>query len=215
MEYIVEAEVRERGGRGGARALRRAGRVPGVIYGGDAETTSFSCAGNALAAMMQNEAFHSSVVILQLGGEQRRALLREVQRHPVRRDILHVDFLAVREDREIAAQVPLHFINAEVSPGVKMQHGVFTAIENQVSVHCLPQDLPEFIEVDVRALEIGKSVHLGELTPPPGVRFDEITRGNDPALATVSSIAAEAEPEPAAAAEDAAAAEESSKTSDR
>lgn len=193
MEYIVEAVIREQPGRGEARALRRAGRVPGVIYGGG-EATAFSCASGALMAFMQDEAFHSSVVSVRLGGKIRRALLRETQRDPVRRDILHVDFLAVREDREISAQVPVHFINAENSPGVKLQHGVFTAIENQVSVHCLPQDLPEYVEVDVSALEIGKNIHLNELTPPSGVRFDEITRGNNPALAVIAHIAEEVEP---------------------
>lgn len=203
MEYIVEADIRARAGRGSSRALRRAGRVPGIIYGAG-EATAFSCAGGALTAFMQDEAFHSSVVKVRIGGKVRRALLREVQRDPVRRDILHVDFLAVREDREISANVPVHFINAESAPGVKLQHGVFTAIENQVAVHCLPQDLPEFIEVDVQKLEIGKSVHLSELTPPPGVRFDEITRGNDPALAAITSIAEEAEPAAEAPAEDAA-----------
>ena len=211
MEYIVEADIREQRGRGGARALRRAGRVPGVIYGGG-EATAFSCAGRALAAFMQDEAFHSSVVSVRLGGETRRALLREVQRDPVRRDILHVDFMAVREDREISAQVPVHFINAESAPGVKLQHGVFTAIENQVAVHCLPQDLPEYIEVDVRALEIGKSVHLSEIVPPQGVRFDEITRGNDPALAAIASIAEEAEPEAETSGEDLASGEDAAKS---
>ncbi|MGI9298190.1 MAG: 50S ribosomal protein L25/general stress protein Ctc [Gammaproteobacteria bacterium] len=214
MEYIVEADIRARAGRGSSRALRRAGRVPGIIYGGGA-ASAFSCDGGALAAFMQDEAFHSSVVKVRLDGKVRRALLREVQRGPVRRDILHVDFLAVREDREISAQVPVHFINAESAPGVKLQHGVFTAIENQVAVHCLPQDLPEYIEVDVQKLEIGKSVHLGELTPPPGVRFDEITRGNDPALAAITSIAAEAEPAAETGAEDAASEESASAKSDR
>ena len=128
--------------------------------------------------------------------EVRRDLLREVQRDPVRRDILHVDFLAVREDREIAAHVPLHFINAETSPGVKLQHGVFTTVENQIAVHCLPQDLPEFIEVDVGGLEVGQSIHLSAVSAPSGVRFDDIVRGNDPSLASVITVAAEKEPEP-------------------
>ncbi|MGI9307204.1 MAG: 50S ribosomal protein L25/general stress protein Ctc [Gammaproteobacteria bacterium] len=205
MEHIVEAAVRTQEGRGAARDLRRKGRVPGVMYGAG-PSVSFSCEARDLAARLLDESFSSSVVSLRLDGKLHRALLREVQRDPVRRDILHVDFQAVREDREIAAQVPLHFINADSAPGVKLQHGIFTAVENQVALHCLPQNLPEYIEVDAGALEIGKSIHLSEIAAPPGARFDEIARGNDPVLAAVVGAAAE-EPEtvetPEAAGEDA------------
>lgn len=200
MEHIVEAAARDGQGRGGARALRREGRVPGILYGGD-KALPFSCEARALALLMQDEKFHSSVVTVRLDGVAHRALLRETQRHPVRRDVIHLDFQVVREDREIAVQVPIHFINVESAPGVRLQGGVFTAIENQVAAHCLPQHLPEFIEVDAGALEIGKSIHLGDITPPEGVRFDEIVRGNNPALAVVSSIAEEVEEAPAAAEE--------------
>lgn len=195
MEHIINAEGRKEGGRGGSRALRRQGRIPGVLYGAG-ENKLFSCETRELIARLHDESFHSSVVSVKVDGKSHRALLREVQRDPVRRDILHVDFLAVSEDREISANVPLHFINAETSPGVKLQHGVFTTVENQIAVHCLPQHLPEFIEVDVGSLEIGQSVHLSAVPALEGVRFDEITRGNDPALATVISIAEEKEPEP-------------------
>ncbi len=194
MEYIVEAQQREKNGRSDARALRRQGRVPGVLYGGD-KTVAFSCDVRRLTACLQEEAFQSSVVSVKVDGQTHRALLREVQRHPSRRDVLHIDFQEVRRDREIAAHVPVHFINADLAPGVKLQHGVFTAIENQLSVHCLPDNLPEYIEVDVGALEMGKSIHLSDLTPPAGVRFDDMTRGNDLALATVSGVSEEVLPE--------------------
>ena len=195
MEHIINAAGRKQGGRGDARALRRQGRVPGVLYG-SGENTLFSCETRELLARLHDESFHSSVVSVKVDGKAHRALLREVQRDPVRRDILHVDFLAVREDREIAAHVPLHFINAETSPGVKLQHGVFTTVENQIAVHCLPQDLPEFIEVDVGGLEVGQSIHLSAVSAPSGVRFDDIVRGNDPSLASVITVAEEKEPEP-------------------
>ncbi len=199
MEHIVEAIPREKEGRGISRALRRSGSVPGVIYGGD-KVILFSCNERKLKVCLQDEAFHSSIVMVSMESKKYRAVLREVQRHPVRRDILHVDFQAVREDREISAHVPLHYINADISPGVKLQHGIFTTIENQISVHCLPQDLPEYIEVDVQVLEIGKSIHLSEIVAPEGVRFDEIVRGNDPVLAAVVGAAAE-EVEPVVATE--------------
>ena len=197
MEYIVEATERQEHGRGAARSLRRAGRVPGVLYGGK-KTVQLSLEARHLMSLLQDEAFRSSVVKVRLEGKSRttQALLREVQWHPVRRDIIHVDFQEVRADREISAQVPLHFINTDTAPGVKLQHGVFTAVENQVAVHCLPQHLPEYIEVDAGTLEMGKSIHLSEIAQLEGVRFDEIVRGNDPALAAIASIAAEVEPEP-------------------
>ncbi|MDM5148008.1 50S ribosomal protein L25/general stress protein Ctc [Candidatus Persebacteraceae bacterium Df01] len=190
MEHIVEATHRKESGRGVSRALRRNGRVPGILYGGD-QPVPFSCAERDLVVCLQEESFHFSVLSVKVDGKGYPALLREVQRHPVRRDILHVDFQAVRQDREIAANVPLHFINAENAPGVKLQQGIFTAIENQVSVHCLPAKLPEYIEVDVIALEISKSVHLSDIVPPDGVRFDEIVRGNNPALATITGASEE------------------------
>ena len=199
-QHVVEAAEREQGG---VRELRRTGVVPGVIYGGKKQVL-FSCDARHLQALLQDESFRSSVVEVRLqNGDRHRTLLREVQRHPVRRDILHVDFQEVRADREISAQVPLHYINVESSPGVKLRSGIFTAIENQISVHCLPQNLPEFIEVDAGALDIGKSIHLSEISPPEGVRFDDIVRGNDLALAAIVGATVEEEPEAApAAAED-------------
>lgn len=190
MEAVLQAQPRAELGRGPVRKLRREGRIPGVVYGdGPARAVSFDA--REIAVRMQEEAFHSTVITLRLDGRKMSALLREAQSHPVRREILHVDFQAVREDREIAARAPLHFINQESCPGVKLRHGIFTAIENEVDIHGLPRDLPEFIEVDASELDIGKTIHLGEITPPKGIRFDALARGEDPALARVVERPAE------------------------
>lgn len=174
------------------RALRKSGMVPAVIYGLD-KPKSITCSARSLANLMQDEAVFSKVIAIGLEGKIRQAILRDVQRHPLRREILHVDFQEISEDQEISTAVPLHFVGVELAPGVKLNHGIFNAIENQIAVHCLPKNLPEFIEADVSHLQIGGSIHLGEITPPSGVRFDEIVRGNDPVLAVISEAAAAVE----------------------
>lgn len=189
MELIVEAQPRENTGTAHARRLRRGQRVPAVVYGeGRARHISVDAA--HFERQLQHEPFRASVLKMRVGDEgEFSVLLRDVQRHPFRRDVLHADFLEVSEKREINANVPLHFINAEVSPGVKLHHGILTVIENEVEIHCLPRHLPDHIEVDVGGLDIGKSVHLGEIPAPEGVRFVALTRGADPALAIVSEPA--------------------------
>ena len=200
METVLQAHTRDQLGRGPVRQLRRDGRIPGVVYGdGPARAVSFNA--REIAVRLQEEAFHSTVVTLELDGKKMSALLREAQSHPVRREILHVDFQAVRADQEISARAPLHFVNQESCPGVKLRHGIFTAIENEVGIHGLPRDLPEFIPVDVGELDIGKTIHLSEVPAPKGIRFDAIIRGDDPALArVVERPAEEVESAPAEAA---------------
>ena len=189
MDYKFEASARQDTGRNAMRALRKSGMVPAVIYGLD-KPKSITCSARSLTNLMQDEAVFSKVITISLEGKTRQAILRDVQRHPLRREILHVDFQEISEDQEISTAVPLHFVGAELAPGVKLNHGIFNAIENQIAVHCLPKNLPEFIEADVSHLQIGGSIHLGEIAPPSGVRFDEIVRGNDPALAVISEAAA-------------------------
>lgn len=191
MEITVSATLRKRTGRGGARSARRQGHVPAVVYGA-CQPMAIACSARELAVRMQDESFRSTLLTLDVEGRKISALLREVQMHPFKRDILHVDFQAVSADQEIVANVPLHYVNAEESPGVKLHHAIFTTIENQVAIRCLPKDLPEAIEVEVGAMGLGDSIHLSAVVPPEGVRFDATLRGEDPALAIMSGQAAEA-----------------------
>lgn len=204
MEITVAATIRTPGTRGAVRQQRREGRVPGIIYGA-CEPLAISCSAKELTARLQEEAFRSTLLTLEVEGKKIPALLREVQMHPFRREILHMDFQAVSAEQEIAASVPLHFINAEESPGVKLHRAIFTSIENQVAIHCLPKDLPEYINVDVGGLDVGQNIHLSDIAPPAGVRFDAITRGDDPALAVMSAQAAEESDAPAEGAAEGAA----------
>ena len=194
---------REQVGRGDSRRLRRDKRVPATVYGGG-QIFSVSCAENDIAARLHDPSFRSTVLTLNIDDAPAKALLREVQMHPYQRKVLHADFQLVSEDTEVAASVPLEFVNVDNAPGVKLRHGIFTTIENMLQVHCLPQDLPERIEVDVGELDIGRSIHLTDITPPAGVRFDALSRGEDLALATISEAKEEVEEAEVAAPEAAA-----------
>lgn len=200
MDITININARDGGGgRGAARRLRQAGRIPAVLYGGAGgkgrnknsklvagEARAVDCSAREVMQHLHSDSFRSSLLTLQLDGKNIHALVREVQMHPVRREVVHIDFWEVRADTEIAASVPLHFINVEDCPGVKLHHGIFTTVENQVAVHCLPKDLPTHIEVDAGALEIGKNIHLGDVPPPKGVRYDAEGRGENPVLAILT-----------------------------
>jgi large subunit ribosomal protein L25 len=206
MNIEFTAFARNTEGRGASRRMRRAGKAPGIVYGGTTKPTPIELDHNALFHALRNEAFHSSILTMKLDGSATKVLLRDVQMHPFRNEVLHVDFQRVDENRKIHMKVPLHFINGEVSPAVKLNSAIITHVTTDVDISCLPKDLPEFIEVDLSALEVGHSIHVSALTLPAGVNV--VTHGkNDPVVATavIPRAAAEAE-ETEVAAEGAAAA---------
>ena len=194
-------------GRGESRRLRRTGKAPGIVYGGTQAPTPIELDHNALVHALRNEAFHSSILTMKLDGAATKVLLRDVQMHPFRNEILHVDFQRVDENRKIHMKIPLHFVNGEVSPAVKINSAIISHVVADLDVTCLPKDLPEFIEVDLTELDVGHSVHVSALKMPPGVTV--VSRGKlDPVVATaiVPRAQVETEEETAAAAEAAAAA---------
>ncbi len=206
MAFEFTAFARATEGRGASRRLRRSGRAPGIVYGGTTTPTPIELDHNALYHALRNEAFHASILTMKLDGAATKVLLRDVQMHPFKDAILHVDFQRVDENKKIHVKVPLHFVNADISPAVKMSGAVVSHVANDLDVSCLPRDLPEFIEVDLSALDVGKPIHVSELALPAGV--NAVTHGKlDPvvAAAVVPKAAIEAEEE-AAAAEAAAAA---------
>ncbi len=193
-------------GTGASRRLRHNGRVPGILYGAGKEAQSIELDHNELFHKLRQEAFHASVLTLMLDGESQPALLRDVQMHPFRPIVLHVDFQRVDINSKIHMKVPLHFINADISPGVKQSGANISHILNEVEVLCLPADLPEFIEVDLKDLAVGHSLHLADITAPTGIEFAAIVKGeNPPVAAAVLPRAARVEDEevvaPVAAAE--------------
>jgi large subunit ribosomal protein L25 len=190
--------------------MRRAGKAPGIVYGGPQNPESIELDHNALFHALRNEAFHASILSMSLDGKVTKVLLRDVQMHPFRNEILHVDFQRIDENRKIHMKVPLHFANGENSPAVKVSSAIVSHVITEIDISCLPKDLPEFITVDLSELDVGHSVHVSALKLPPGVTV--VTRGKlDPVVAsavvpkaqveeTTEAAAAEAESAAAAAA---------------
>jgi len=194
MSIEFTAFPRATEGRGASRRMRRSGKAPGIVYGGTVAPTPIELDHNALFHALRNEAFHSSILVMKLDGAAQKVLLRDVQMHPFRNEVLHVDFQRVDENRKIHMKVPLHFVNAEVSPAVKLNAAIVSHVTTEVDITCLPKDLPEFIEVDLSNLEVGHSIHVSTLKLPNGVTI--VTHGRtDPVAATavVPRGAAEAE----------------------
>jgi len=207
IEFTVFARNTE--GRGASRRMRRQGKTPGIVYGGTTEPAPIELDHNALIHALRNEAFHSSILTMNLNGSATKVLLRDLQMHPYRHEVLHIDFQRVDENRKIHMKVPLHFVNADVSPAVKVSGAIVSHVITELSIVCLPKDLPGFIEVDLSELDTGHSLHVSGVKLPPGVTA--VSHGTlDPVVATaiVPKAIVETEEEVAAAAEGAAAAGE-------
>src|SRR5512144_3135068 len=199
MAFEFTAFPRATEGRGASRRLRRSGRAPGIVYGGVAKPTPIELDHNALFHALRNEAFHSSILTMKLDGAATKVLLRDVQMHPFRNEILHVDFQRIDENRKIHMKVPLHFVNGEISPAVKVSGAIVSHVLTELDVTCLPKDLPEFIEVDLSELDLGNSFHVSSMKLPPGVSV--VTRGKlDPVVAAAVVPKAHVEEEAAEAA---------------
>jgi large subunit ribosomal protein L25 len=180
--------------------------VPGIVYGGGQPAQIIDVDHKEMAQHLSLEAFHASILTLNLGGEKLQVLLRDYQMHPWRKQVLHVDFQRVAKDRKIHIKVPLHFINAESAPGVKTGGGTVNHVLAELDISCLPDDLPEYINVDVGELQMGHSIHLSELKLPKGVESVQLRGGDDAVVATIQVPRAEPVAEEAVTAEAAAAA---------
>jgi large subunit ribosomal protein L25 len=186
MSIEINAVKRDVKGTGASRRLRRAGTVPGVVYGAGKDAVNLEVNHKELFLQFRHEAFHASILSLILDGKKEDVLLRDFQMHPVRNTIQHIDFQRVSATEKIHVKVPFHFLNAETAPGVKLGGGIVAHIMTEAEVSCLPKDLPEFLEVDLGALEIGNSVHLSQVTLPKGVEFVQLAHGNDAAVAAIA-----------------------------
>jgi len=184
MKIEIKAEPRSVQGTGASRRLRRESKVPGIVYGAGKDATPIEVDHKELWFKLKLEAFHASILDMELGGEKAQVLLRDYQMHPFRPIILHVDFQRVAADRKIHMRVPLHFVNAEISPGVKVTGGLVQHVLNELDIACLPKDLPEFIEVDLSTLQAGHSLHLSAVKLPPGVEA-MMGKDEDPTVATI------------------------------
>jgi large subunit ribosomal protein L25 len=205
MKVIAFARTEQ--GSGASRRLRIAGQTPGIIYGGPEAPVNIKLDHNALYHALKKEAFHSSILDLEIDGKVQKVLLRDFQVHAYKQLVLHADFQRVDESKKMHVKVPLHFINADVSPAVKLHAAVISHVLSDLDITCLPKDLPGFVEVDLSTLDAGHSIHLADLKLPAGVTA--VAHGN-PTIATAAipagKVEAEAEAEAAAAAVAAAAA---------
>ncbi|WP_126447085.1 50S ribosomal protein L25/general stress protein Ctc [Sulfuricystis multivorans] len=184
MQFEINATKREAQGSSASRRLRRAGKVPGILYGGGGAAQMIELDHNELFQALRKEAFHSSIINLVIGDAKEMCLLRDVQMHPVKRQIRHVDFQRIDATHEIHQKVPLHFVNAEIAPGVKLDGGMVQHVMTELDVKCLPKDLPEYIEVDLKDLKGGQSLHVSQLTLPAGVEAVHHGEG-DPVVVTI------------------------------
>jgi len=203
MKIEVNATSRKAQGTGASRRLRKAGGVPGIVYG-SSEPALIELDQNNLYYVLQNEAFHASILTLNLEGKKEQVLLRDFQMHPFRQQVQHIDFQRVAKDKKIHMKVPLHFLNAEIAPGVKLGGGIISHVLNELEIACLPADLPEFIEVDLANLELGHSVHVSDIKLPKGVELAGHHHAGD-AVATVQVPRGAVEAAATAATEEAAA----------
>ncbi len=190
MKFVAFERAKQ--GTGASRRLRITGRTPGIVYGGSAEPQLIELDHNALWHALKKEAFHSTVLDMELGGTDHKVLLRDVQMHPFKQMILHIDFQRVDATTKLHMKVPLHYSGDENSPAVKTEGCIANHVVTEIEVLCLPSDLPEFIAVDLSGLKKGASLHLNDITLPKGVTA--VTHGkNNPVLVSVVVIAAAAE----------------------
>ena len=184
-DFEIVAQARERKGKGASRRLRRTGYIPGILYGANKDPVNIQLEHNDVIKHTDLEAFYSHVLTLKLPSGGERVVLKDMQRHPYKAQVLHMDFLRVDENEKLAMRVPFHFINEDTCLGVKAG-GVLSHVMTEIDILCLPRDLPEYIEVDVEHLELGDSLHLSDLTIPTGVEIAALAHGGDDAQSVVS-----------------------------
>jgi large subunit ribosomal protein L25 len=196
----VIAFPRKEQGSGASRRLRNAGQTPGIIYGGSSSPVAVALDHNALFHALKKETFHSSILDMEIEGKTEKVLLRDFQMHAFKQLVLHVDFQRVDEKQKIHVKVPLHFVNAEVSPAVKLGGAVISHVMTELDISCFPRELPEFINVDLTNMQAGQSLHLADIALPAGVTA--VTQEN-PTIATASIPAGQVSADEAAAGEEA------------
>ncbi|HXP02368.1 MAG TPA: 50S ribosomal protein L25/general stress protein Ctc [Luteibacter sp.] len=201
--HQLTATSRKIEGKGASRRLRLAGYVPGIVYGAGDAPQAIQVLHNDVLLGSRFESFYSSVIDLTVDGKKQKVLIKDWQKHPFKQLMLHMDFLRVNENEVLKVAVPVHFLNQEKSPAGKTAGLVISHNLTEVTVSCLPKDLPEFIELDLAKLSAGDIVHLSDLKLPAGVEIPELGLGkeHDVAVVTVASVQEEVDPEPAAGVE--------------
>ena len=190
--FDLIADIREDQGKGASRRLRKTGRVPAIIYGAGRPPRSLTFDHNKVIKQLESESFYSSILNIKVGDKSQAAIVKDIQRHPAKMQIMHMDFQRIVEGEKIKMNVPIHFVNAEESVGVREGGGSVSQLINDVEVSCFPKDLPEYFEVDIIDLDIDQMLHLSDITVPKGVEIPELAQGpeHDHAMVSIHIIKA-------------------------
>jgi large subunit ribosomal protein L25 len=193
ISFTFGADLREMQGKGASRRLRHTGKVPAILYGGHQDAQALVLDQQNLLTMVGDERFYSSIVQLKLGERTQEAIVKDIQMHPAKNLVVHVDLLRVVENEAIRIMLPIHFKGESISPGVKVQGGVVSHMRSDVEISCLPKDLPEFLEFDLSGMSLNETKFMADLPLPPGVTIPELTRRNAPVVSIHSPRAEEPE----------------------
>jgi large subunit ribosomal protein L25 len=194
QKFELAADVRHDMGKGASRRLRREEKVPGVVYGGGKAPVSLTLEHKSISKSLENEAFYSHILTLKTNNEAERVILKDVQRHPYKPRIIHVDFQRVRADEKLHMHIPLHFKGGDIAPGVRESGGLISHIMSDVEVACLPDNLPEYIELDISGMQLNQILHLSDIQLPQGVEIIALTHGDDKPVVSVHMPRIEEEP---------------------
>ncbi|MBE9516071.1 MAG: 50S ribosomal protein L25/general stress protein Ctc [Proteobacteria bacterium] len=193
-QYELNAEKRDAKGTGASRRLRHASKIPAVMYGGGKEPEMLSFDHDTIYHLLENEGFHSSILTVKTDGGSNQAILRDVQMHPFKTRVAHLDLQRISATEKIHMSVPVHCLGTDVAPGVKLEDGMVAHLLTETDVACLPKDLPEYLEVDMSSLHMGDSVHLSDIKLPDGVELTVFSHGGDDlAVATIAAVRGGAE----------------------
>jgi large subunit ribosomal protein L25 len=194
ISFSFGADSRGAQGKGASRRLRRSGKVPAILYGGHKEAQSLVLDQQNLLTMIGDERFYSSIVQVKIDGTPQEAIIKDVQMHPAKNVVVHVDLQRVSENEAIRLHLPIHFKGESISPGVKTQGGIVSHMRADIEVSCLPKDLPEFLELDLSGMSLNETKFLADIPLPPGVTIPELAHRNTPVVSIHAPRAAEPEP---------------------
>lgn len=187
-EFNLIAEMRDDQGKGASRRLRRQGMVPAVIYGAGRDPRNLMFDHNKVLRQLEDPSFYSSILNVKVGEKSRAAIVKDIQRHPSKKQIIHIDLQRIVEDEQIKMQIPIHYLGEEDAVGVKIGGGTVTKIMTELEISCLPKDLPEFLEVDISELELDQMLNVSDISLPKGVEISDIIKEQDQAIVSIQEI---------------------------
>ena len=187
-EFNLIAEMRDDQGKGASRRLRRQGKVPAVIYGAGRDPRNLMFDHNKVLRQLDDPSFYSSILNIKVGEKSRAAIVKDIQRHPSKKQIIHIDLQRIVEDEQIKMQIPIHYLGEEDAVGVKIGGGTVTKIMTELEISCLPKDLPEFLEVDISELELDQMLNVSDISLPEGVEISDIIKEQDQAIVSIQEI---------------------------